>query len=316
MKREIPPSQQLSMFAIPATEGEIFAGTALEHTLSLFQTHLYRDGKTQHTIYAFTADLHLLLEFAGGSVPISAISTDMLNRYLHWMEHERGIPCSRKTYARRVTTLKVFFRWLHGLGAIPADPAVAVLQRSGQAPLTNVLEAPMIDAALKASREFRTVSQEPDTRPAFLFRLLLETGIKKGEAMRLTRADFEGPESSAPMLLVRQPSTTHQYKERRIPVSRELATLMQEYAAQYHPPKTLFTCTARNLEYILAAIGEAADIPFKVSFEMMRWTSALRDYLNGAAPEAIREKLGLSPISWVETFSKIRRLAGEAPSDS
>ena len=55
------------------------------------------------------------------------------------MEHGRGVPCSRKTYARRVTTLKVFFKWLHEIGAIPHDPARAVLQRSGPAPLAVIL---------------------------------------------------------------------------------------------------------------------------------------------------------------------------------
>jgi integrase/recombinase XerD len=73
----------------------------------------------------------------------------------------------------------------------------------------------------------------------------------------------------------------------------------------------LFTCTARNLEYILEHLGEEAGVPHKISFEMMRWTSAVRDFQAGVDPNTIREKLGLSKISWVETFRKIRQLAGE-----
>ena len=41
----------------------------------------------------------------------------------------------------------------------------------------------------------------------------------------------------------------------------------------------------------------------------MRWTSAVRAYRLGAPPEALRKKLGLSPITWRETFDKIKKLS-------
>ena len=44
---------------------------------------------------------------------------------------------------------------------------------------------------------------------------------------------------------------------------------------------------------------------------MLRWTCAVRDYRAGVDPNTIREKLGLSEISWYETFAKIKRLADE-----
>ena len=79
-------------------------------------------------------DMHLLAEHSDENTPISEYTTTKLNDYLDWMENKRGVPCSRKTYARRVTTLKVYFKWLKSLKAIPHDPALAVLQRSGPAP--------------------------------------------------------------------------------------------------------------------------------------------------------------------------------------
>jgi hypothetical protein len=35
----------------------------------------------------------------------------------------------------------------------------------------------------------------------------------------------------------------------------------------------------------------------------------VRAYRYGTPPEALRQKLGLSPISWRETFDKIKKLA-------
>jgi hypothetical protein len=46
-----------------------------------------------------------------------------------------------------------------------------------------------------------------------------------------------------------------------------------------------------------------------VSFEILRWTSAVRDYRRGVDLDDLREKMGLSRISWRETSDKIVRLA-------
>jgi integrase/recombinase XerD len=99
------------------------------------------------------------------------------------------------------------------------------------------------------------------------------------------------------------------YKERHIPIDLAWLDVLDEYLEQYKPTDTLFTCTARNLEYILRDMQIGAGIETKVSFEILRWTSAVRDYLNGMDMDDLREKMGLSRISWRETSTKIVKLA-------
>src|SRR5215207_1133123 len=177
--------RQMPLFSSqPMTPEDINRHTALRDTLALFQRELSRAGKTEHTIKAFTSDLQLLGEFAGDGTPLGRFSTTLLNEYLSWLEHGRGVPCSRKSYARRVTTLKVCFKWLHSIHAIPDDPAKPILQRSGPAPLSHVLSPEQADDAIAHTDHVRR-ADKPDTRPALLFRLLLDTGIKKSEAMRI-----------------------------------------------------------------------------------------------------------------------------------
>jgi integrase/recombinase XerD len=307
----MPDIRQLPLFPqLPTTEDDLNNATALKHTLALFQTHLLKNGKTEHTVKAFTSDLHLLMERLGEDERVGNVTTTALEQFLRWMEVGRGVPCSRKTYARRVTTLKVYFKWLYKLGAIAHDPAGAVMQRSGQAPLSDVLEEHEQDFALTFASSLRT-AEKPDARPAMLLRLLLETGIKKAEVARLTLQDVLRAGKGQGVLLVRHASAKDVYKERRIAVSSEWLEVLDEYLLQYRPQDLLITCTTRNLEYILEDIGQGAGLDKKPSFEMLRWTCALRDYLEGVEPDSIREKLGLSKISWVETFSKIKRLAGE-----
>ncbi|MFO7322693.1 MAG: site-specific integrase [Chloroflexota bacterium] len=300
--------RQMPIFSSqPLAPEDINRHTALRDTLSFFQAQLMREGKSEHTIKAFTADLNLLGSYLGDETPLGDFTTSKLNDFLNWLENGRGVPCSRKSYARRVTTLKVFFKWLHSIGALGYDPAKPVLQRSGPAPLSEVLSPRQVEAAL-AYTERERHARKPDARPALLFRLLLETGIKKSETMRLTPEDFNRNNPQRPILNVRHKGAKGVYKERRIVLPPDILPLLDEYLAQWKPKDVIFDCTARNLEYVLEDVGRGAGIPFKLSFEIMRWTCAVRDYRAEVEPTDIRDKLGLSAVSWSETFSKVKKL--------
>lgn len=302
--------RQLPLFPDkPTHPKEISQHTALVATLDLFKGHLRKEGKSEHTIKAFASDLMLVGEYLGDQTPVGQFTTTNLNRFLDWLENGRGVPCSRKSYARRVTSLKVYFKWLHSLGAIPHDPAKPVLQRSGPAPLADVLSDAQIREAIAFAQTLLLKKQKgQDYRPEMVLRLVLDTGIKKSELMRLVPADIDRANPNFPHLYVRQTSK-NVYKERRIPLDTEWVKLLDLYLDQYMPENTIVTCTARNLEYILDDIGKGIDLPFKLSFEALRWTSAVHDYRHGVDEAVIREKLGLSEISWHETGMKIRKLA-------
>ena len=303
-------TRQTSLFAHqPASPSEIAPATSLAATLDLFAAFLASEGKSAHTIKAFRGDMKLLADFAGPVTALADLTTSKLNAYLNWMENERGVPCSRKTYARRVTTLKVYFKWLNRLNALDHDPAAAIRQRSGPAPLSNVLTIAQVEDCFAASRTLKK-GAACDYRPECLFRLLYETGLKKTECGKLQLADFDRAHPKAPQLHIRH-KLRAVYKERRIDLSADLLDLLDRYQKQYQLEDRLFACTTRNLEYILTDIGERAAVPFKLSFEVMRWTMALHDHLSGVADERIRAKLGLSRVSFYETADKIRRLAAQ-----
>lgn len=307
-------TKQLSLFPNqPRLAQDINKHTWLAATLDLFADYLRLEGKSEHTIKAFRADMNLLAEFSGPAQPVARYLTSDLDAYLNWMEHQRGIPCSRKTYARRVTTLKVYFKWLKSLEALPYDPALAIRQRSGPAPLSDALNERQIKNCLAACLTMRKGGVQ-DQRPELLFRLLLQTGIKKAEAGRLKLTDIERRHPPKTLLVIRH-KARNVYKERRIEIDPEWLELLARYQRQYQPQETLFSCTTRNLEYILTDIGKRAEVDFKLSFEVMRWTMAVHDYRADIDEERIREKLGLSKISWHETGDKIKRLSARLDAD-
>lgn len=301
---QLPPKQ-------PSSSPPLSRDASIQAALGLFETHMRDEGFAINTMKAFASDVRLLGKYLGIGQPIGEIGTNNLNDFLKWLAEERGVPCSPKSYARRVTTLKVFFGWLHEAGILPNDPSLAVIQRSVKSPLPVVPTEDDLAKALAVTEQIRqgSATQKADARPHLLLTLLLKTGIKKGEAMAIVPNHVDRSDATQPMLFIRYPNPRLRYKERKLDLEPEWLDVLDEYLAQYEPPDTLFTCTPRNLEYILRDVGDAAKLDRGLlSFENLRWAAALRDWHAKAEQDDIRQKLGLSKITWRETKSKLERL--------
>jgi site-specific recombinase XerD len=288
----------------------ITKSTPFTPAILAWEIYLKDQGRSPYTIKAFLGDLNLLASFLPPDRAIGEITTNELNNFLSWLENGRGVPCSPKSYARRITSIKAFFRWLHKGGVLITDPAEKIVQRSVISPLPEVLTVEEEQKVLEAANEYRTRSQ-PDARPYTLLTLLLATGIKKGEclAINVNHIDLEAPDG--PILFVRYTNPNYRYKERKISLPGDWVESFQEYVEQYQPSEQLFPWSPRRLEYLLEDIGNAANLEKHLSFDMCRWTSVLNDWRDGADPDKIRQKLGISKIQWREISMKLRKLAGE-----
>jgi len=292
------------------SSAHITANTPLQPTLRAWEMFLQDQGKSFYTIKAFLGDLQLLNNFLPPDRPLGQITTRDLNSFLEWLEHGRGVPCSAKSLARRITSIKAFFRWLQRGGVLPIDPAEKVVQHSVISPLPEVLTPEEELKVLEAADQQRR-AKKPDSRPYALLSLLLGTGIKKGEclAVNLNHIDLEA--AGGPVLFVRYANPASRYKERKLPLSAEWVDAFNEYLAQYKPVDQLFPWSPRRLEYILEDIGANAGLTKHLSFDMCRWTCALDDLRAGMDRDKIRQKLGISKIQWREISLKLRRLDGE-----
>lgn len=284
--------------------------TSLSAAITAWGESLASAGRSIHTVKAFTGDLRLLAHFVGAGQAISAVGTHDLKSFLDWMQNKRGVPCSPKTYSRRVTSTKAFFRWLVEHGVLAADPAEPVAQQTVLSPLPEVLTPDEVEAVLEAAQGFRT-GHRPDARPYTLVALLLHTGVKKGEclAIRLNHVDLHGPEG--PTLFIRYADARKRYKERKLPLDPGWVSAYREYLSQYSPRERLFPWSPRRLEYLLEDVGQAAGLKKHLSFDMCRWTSALVDYRAGLDKDHIRQKLGISRIQWREVGNKLDRLSAQ-----
>jgi len=143
--------------------------------------------------------------------------------------------------------------------------------------------------------------EKPDARPHLLVTLLLHTGIKKSECMNILLEHLDFSDPSQPVLWVRYANPRYRHKERKLRLPEWWPRVLSEYRLQYRPEKALFPCTARNLAL-------QAALPNGLSFEMLRWTCAVRDARAGMDEETLRQKLGISKITWHETGARLARL--------
>ena len=284
--------------------------TLLPTAINGWEMFMYDQGRSPNTVKAFLSDVRLLTQFLAPDQSIGTITTDQLNRFFTWMEKERGIPCSPKTLSRRITSVKSFFRWLSKNGVLSIDPAEKVLQRSAISPLPQVLTEAEYEAVLLAADRHRR-EKKPDARSYTLVSLLLSTGIKKSECLGIHMHHIDLDAKNGPHVFIRYASPANRYKERKIDLDVDWITAYSEYLAQYQPVDQVFAWSPRRLEYLLEDIGSEASLTKHLSFDMCRWTCALRDYQAGVDSDKIRQKLGVSKIQWRELFIKIRQLNGE-----
>ena len=282
--------------------------TLLTPAINNWESYLNDQGKSPHTVKAFMSDIRLLAEYLPPDHSLGSITKRDLENFLEWLEKGRNIPCSPKTLARRITSLKSFFRWLTTYSVITFNPADEIPQRTVISPLPEVLTDEEVTAVLNTANQHRWDAKR-DARPYTLLSLLLATGIKKSECLgiHLNHMELESPEG--PYVFIRYASQSNRYKERKITLPDEWVDAFHEYVAQYEPVDQLFPWSPRRLEYLLEDIGKEANLTKHLSFDMCRWTSSLIDISNNVDPDKIRQKLGISKIQWREISDKLQKLS-------
>jgi site-specific recombinase XerD len=315
------PEEQLPLYGTPPlmeTKPPAFAAaplpalgpdSPLKAAIVAWCDHLRHENSPENTIKAFGGDLRQVSTFLGAAKNLGQVTTRELNDWLVWQRTVKR--CSPKTYARRITSLKSFFRWLSETGVIPHDPATAIIQQTVLSPLPDILSEAEVEAALAAATTLRQ-AEKSDPRPYVLFGLLLETGIKKGECLALVPNHVDLSKPDEPVLWVRYPNPRYRFKERKLKLSPAWVAAYRDYVAQFAPRDKLFPWSARRLEYMLEDIGKLAGFSKRLSFDMCRWTCAVREARAGTDFDRIRQKLGLSKVQWREIGMKLKKLVEPA----
>ncbi len=307
-----PPAQD-SWQVEDETLGTTELGMSFDKAVPLFLVYLNERGAAGNTVKAFAHDLGILSSYFRKKTPVRNLLVEDLHSFLHWLEHDRGIKCSKKTLSRRIASTKGFFRWLQQEGYLKKDPAAELKQVQPDPYFPAILDKKEVRSLYSAASGIFWNLEKQDVRPLLLLSLLLQTGMKKRECLNLQFADFKANKDRPFTVTIRGNVGDAEHKSRILPLNHSTIGYFEKYCQSNNlganPDDRLFDCTARNLEYILEHLGQVAGInSCKVGFEVLRWTCAVNDFRLSMPEDILRQKLGLSKVSWRDTRAKIEVL--------
>jgi integrase/recombinase XerD len=204
--------------------------------------------------------------------------------------------------ARRVTFLKNFFGWLARYKLTRDDLSASLVLERPLPPLPELLTDKEVAHLLAVAKA--------DIRMYCLLVLILTTGLKKEEILNVYAHHFDLYSNDGPTLFVHYPNSSNkQYRERILSLSADIVPYMELYLQQYLPQGKIFSCTERNLNYIVAKAVRLSGITKRVTLQLLRDTYAVNQLKSGTLPDTLRQRLGLSDEAWFESKEKYQRLA-------
>lgn len=137
------------------------------------------------TILAYGKDISQLVDFLAGKkiTEVASVTTEHLEEFKDHLVQEKY---TLKSISRKLNSIKTFFRFLNGQGAITQDPAASVAHPTYDIKPPRILSKMEYRALRDACRE--------DIRIAAIVELMLQTGVRIGEVSRLELEDVKDSE--------------------------------------------------------------------------------------------------------------------------
>jgi integrase/recombinase XerD len=254
------------------------------------------------TVEAYRRDLHALADWLGRSP--ASVETEELERYLAEL---RAAGLSAATIARRVASLRSFFRHLVLIGAAGANPA---------AELELPRRTRRLPRALSPSEAERLIEAAAGTTPRSLrdralVELLYGAGLRVSEAVGLDKMGVDLDQR-----LVR--TVGKGGKERVVPVGRQAVEALRRYLARGRPyldrrhrPELFLNAQGGGLTragafLILRKLAEKAGLePERVHPHLLRHSFATHLLEGGADLRSVQEMLGHADLATTELYTHV-----------
>ncbi|MFC7048012.1 site-specific tyrosine recombinase XerD [Emcibacter nanhaiensis] len=264
---------------------------------------------SQNTLQSYSRDLQQFLENIP-AVSLLEIGSGELRDYFIRLE-KQGLAAS--TAARKLSCLRQFFKFLHGEGLRPDNPALNLETPRLGRPLPKLLSEQEVDRLLETAREKAAKGDLKSLRLRSLVELLYATGLRVSELVGLPLAALR---SGQPYLYV----TGKGGKERLVPLSPRAQAACADYIdamtsqdENFRKNKWLFPSrgsgghlTRHRFAQLLKELGaEAGLLPSRLSPHVVRHAFATHLLANGADLRAVQKMLGHSDISTTQIYTHV-----------
>jgi len=285
----------------------------LRTAIALFvDDYLERRSLSPLTVRAYRQDLRHLDRFLGPGVPLRAISTEALERWI--LSQDSYTQATRR---RRLASLRSFFRFTSARSLTEDNPTERVrLRLPRRTRLPRYLSAAQAHALVKAAE---ACLQEPSPlrlhcgflqiRNLLVVRILLTTGMRVAELTALDVSHFDLNDRT---ILVRGKGD----RDRLCFLSdtRTRTALTQYIDARQHietdSPALLLNSragrlTPQGVTYVLGCLARRARLGVSITPHMLRHTAATLFLRAGADIRLVQQFLGHSSIATTQIYAHV-----------
>ncbi|ANY13893.1 tyrosine recombinase XerC [Latilactobacillus curvatus] len=278
--------------------------------LNLFLQYLVVDRHySPETQKAYQADIQMFSAFLtanGGLASFKQVTPLDVQTYLNEMDQKEY---SRETVARRISSLRSFYRYLVKNEFVQTDPFEAVQLKKQQHKLPRFFYEKEMDALFAAIDG----DQPLDQRNRAILELLYATGMRVSECAQLTVAQID---FGLRVILVHGKGN----KDRYVPFGHHAERALQAYLkvgrVQLMAKKQLdhdvvfvnhlgAPITSRGIEYILDQIIKKTSLTSDIHPHMIRHTFATHLLDHGADLRTVQELLGHSSLSTTQIYTHV-----------
>ncbi len=278
----------------------------MHHSINAFLDHLRLERQVSaHTLRSYQADLALystyLQEIRGKDADPTCVDSVRLRRYAAWLMSRGYAP---STIARRLASLRSYFRYLRRKGTVTADPSAG---------LRNPKQALRLPRLLRVDEVIRLLESMPvDTLPGIRDRAMLETlyggGLRVGELVGLNLEDIDADQE---LIRVRGKGR----RERLSPIGGLATDWLRRWVPLRRPkavrePAVFLNqrgtrLTTRSVGRLLESHLERAGLVDAASPHTLRHSFATHLLDRGADLRSVQELLGHRNLSSTQIYTHV-----------
>ncbi len=272
----------------------------MERHLQKFLLHLQRRGLSGKTIKAYRKDLQQFLSHCHAAGP-EEVTTLTIRSFLAEMV-ARGL--SRRSLARKLSTLRSFFKYLVDSGGLAANPAGSMRTPRFQRNLPSFLD---LEQAKKLVEAPRGSDVRLSARDAAMLELMYSSGMRVAELVSIDKDEIDL--RSGVVRIIGKGA-----KERLVPIGsyarKALETCLRRRKAA-GGERALFVnrfgrrITARSVRRIVTKYAMRAGLASSVSPHTLRHTFATHMLDSGCDLRTVQEILGHSSLSTTQVYTHV-----------
>lgn len=251
-----------------------------------------------HTLRAYAGDLEAFRTFAGKDFP-ERVSYKTVRA---WLARLRGQEAARLSVARKLASLRAFYRWLRQEGRLAGNPLVGVHTPKGGRPLPHFLDPRQTQRLLETPGGMTTAGR----RDRAILETFYSTGMRLSELTGLRWEDIDFAAGLVRVLGKRR-------KERILPLGGPARQALQAYRAAGPQGRTgpVFrnlkggALTPRSVERLVGKYLALSGSRPGLSPHSLRHSFATHLLDNGADLRSVQELLGHANLQTTQIYTHV-----------